>query len=198
MPIPLINKRHGGQRVLSDDQGGVVTIDLDDINGLGKAVDNAFVHYIGGIYPAGTVGFVDLVHGSLAVPVANTPTRVALGGANFNLSAYFWVITALGANGETLQSNEVTFTPIAATDTITITWAAVAGATGYKIYRSEATGNYTSPALLVTITDGSTLTFDDIDGSAEGAGTPDFKRISNSIRRAVLPLPSPNGWIQAI
>jgi len=65
-----------------------------------------------------------------AVAAANTATTSA---------PYFWKVTALSAYGETLGSNEVTAN-ILPNGTQVLTWAAVPGATGYRVYRGTAAG----------------------------------------------------------
>jgi len=65
-----------------------------------------------------------------AVAAANTATTSA---------PYFWKVTALSAYGETLGSNEVTAN-ILPNGTQALSWTAVPGATGYKVYRGTTTG----------------------------------------------------------
>ncbi len=58
-------------------------------------------------------------------------------------------MTAINAIGETNVSNEVTVTTAAGNLTAALTWAAITGATGYKVYRTAAAGA-TGTELLVT------------------------------------------------
>ena len=104
------------------------------------------------------------------------PTQLAT-SQSFNAAAtipfgtqYFYVVTALGANGESVPSNEQPATGIGFEEQIVVAWNAVAGATGYKIYRSLTSGNYGTPSLLATVPAG-TVSYDDI-GNATTAGTP--------------------------
>lgn len=53
---------------------------------------------------------------------------------------FFWKLTAYNAFGETLPSNEVTATVVAG-DRQVIVWTPVAGADGYKLYWTTASGN---------------------------------------------------------
>ncbi len=164
-------RRHENQVILANDTAGDITIDLDSIDGAGLDVDYAFLHFLGGAHPASGLATVALTQGTLAPPVVNAPVLAEdAGGANWNLSAYFYVITALGATGETVISNQVTVTPVNIDDSVTITWSEVPGAQGYKIYRSEASGVFTTPALKATIAAGNITTFLDQSGAAEGAG----------------------------
>lgn len=78
------------------------------------------------------------VAGPLAAPVAalGSKTNSATG---FAAGTYFWKVTAINAFGETVGSNEVTAT-LVLNDHQTISWAAITGATGYKLYRGTAAG----------------------------------------------------------
>lgn len=96
------------------------------------------------------------------VPVANT-TIVS----TFGSGAKFWVITAVGAGGETSVSDEITST-LAALDTQTMTWVAIGGATGYKIYRGTATGVHGT--LVATV--GAVTTYTDTGATGTSASPP--------------------------
>jgi hypothetical protein len=67
-------------------------------------------------------------------------------------------VTASGVKGETLKSNEVTFTSDSVNKTARLTWVAVATAVSYKVYKSSTSGVYSSPCLLSHLT---ALTLDD-------------------------------------
>ena len=54
---------------------------------------------------------------------------------------YYYTVTAINALGETVASNEQSATVAATTDSVTVSWAAVTGATGYKVYRGTAAGS---------------------------------------------------------
>ena len=84
----------------------------------------------------------------------------AVGGALANSSTFYYVVVATNEYGETLASNEVN----AATDNgagthhaISLTWSAVDGATGYNVYRSNASGSgakrYLASVVGATYTD---------------------------------------------
>lgn len=75
---------------------------------------------------------------ALTAPVATTPSAQVSGGT-FTAGTYFYKVTAINALGESLPSNEVSQTVIL-NGTLTVGWAAVTGATGYKIYRGTSTG----------------------------------------------------------
>jgi len=70
------------------------------------------------------------------------PTGVgvaALGGGSLTAGTYFYVVTALTSGGESVGSAEVS-TAVAASGTAALAWTAVAGATGYRVYRGTAAG----------------------------------------------------------
>lgn len=87
-----------------------------------------------------------------------------------NGTTYFYVVSAVNANGESANSNEASATPSANTPppaptgltatagkvgslTITLNWTASAGATSYNVLRSTVTGGpYTVIATGVTVT----------------------------------------------
>jgi hypothetical protein len=81
------------------------------------------------------------------------PVATATPHASGSLSGTFkYVVTALNDKGETIKSNEVTFTSGGSNFSVTISYPAIATATSYKIYKSATTGVYTSPCLLVHTT----------------------------------------------
>lgn len=110
------------------------------------------------LYVNGTVA-------ALAVPVAVAPTTSATGGT-LAAGTYFYKVTATGASGETIGSNEVSVTTTGSTSTTTLTWSAVPGAAGYKIYRGTATGAESAYFSVA----GNVLTFTDT-GAAGSVGT---------------------------
>ncbi len=107
---------------------------------------------------------------TLAAPV-QAAAAAASGGSLSNGTTYYWIITATTQTGETIKSNQQSLAITTPNLTATLSWAQVAGATGYKVYRSTTTDTYTTPALVTTITSGSTVTYNDT-GTAVGAGAP--------------------------
>lgn len=105
---------------------------------------------------------------AIAAPATPAAAAVASGGS-FLAGTYFWKVTALSRAGETLGSAEVTAT-IAAAGQATITWAAVTGATGYRIYRTTTAGTYGVSAKAGEVTGQATTTFTDT-GAATTVGT---------------------------
>lgn len=102
-------------------------------------------------------------------------------GATFTAGPYFWTMTATTAAGESTRSNEVTQTIVTTTNSVVLTWSAVTGATGYKIYRGATAGG--ESALITTVGSGATVTYTDT-GTAGTAGVPSV------INNAVLAAPS--------
>src|SRR3990170_489822 len=104
---------------------------------------------------------------TLSAPYSFAAAVGPTGGTWGATGTRYWRITATNATGETAGSLEASFNVTDTAKKVTLTWAAVAGATGYKVYRSATSGVYTTPALRATL--GAVTTYDD-DGSAAGAG----------------------------
>jgi hypothetical protein len=96
-------------------------------------------------------------------------TGAGAGGVWASTGVRGYRITATNATGETVGSIEVTVNVDVVTKKVNLSWIAVTGATGYKIYRTDVPGTYTTPALRATIGSGATITYSD-DGGAVGAG----------------------------
>lgn len=75
----------------------------------------------------------------LAPPVQSALATATTGGT-ITAGTYRYVLTAINANGETSASNEQTIVTTGSTSTVTVTWAAVTGATGYRLYKTAAGG----------------------------------------------------------
>lgn len=105
---------------------------------------------------------------SLAPPANFVATPLGSGGT-FGAGTYYWQITSLNVLGESLPSVE-TGAAIVTNGSCSLAWAAVVGATGYKIYRSSTSGGETtSPARVTTIGSGATVAFTDT-GTAPSSG----------------------------
>ena len=124
----------------------------------------------------GASGQVGLAAEVLAPPVATSATPVA-GGA-LTAGTYKYYITAINTFGETTISNELTGTTSAGNLTLTLVWAAVAGATGYKIYRTAAGGATGTELLLTTV--GAVTTYNDVAVGAPAGAFPTVNTASNS------------------
>lgn len=90
---------------------------------------------------------VPLSAGALAAPVLTKGATTTTGGT-FAAGTFFWKVTALTGYGETAGSNEVTAT-LVATGTQALSWAAVPGATLYRVYRGTVTN--TENVLVTTV-----------------------------------------------
>ena len=119
-------------------------------------------------YGIGAGGLLGFAYEQLPAPVATSATPTA-GGA-LTAGVYKYYITAINALGETTISNELTGTTAAGNLTITLVWAAVAGATGYKIYRTAAAGATGTELLLTTL--GVVTTFNDAAVGAPAGALP--------------------------
>jgi hypothetical protein len=93
------------------------------------------------------------------------PTGLALveGTGTLAAATYFYRVSALTSAGETVPCAEVGLA-ITATHGVVLTWNAVRGATGYRIY-----GRATGAELFIAEVSGTTLTYTD-DGSITPAG----------------------------
>ena len=101
-----------------------------------------------------------------------TATTLTLGatattGGTLAAGATYWKVTATAAGGEGIGSNEVTATLTGATSSQPLTWTAVTGATGYKVYRGTAVG--AENVLVATLA--AVTSYTDV-GATLGAGSP--------------------------
>ena len=76
---------------------------------------------------------------TVLAPGTGTPTGSATGGT-LAAGTYFYRVTALNATGETTGSPEISVTTTGTTGSVSLTWASVAGATKYRVYRGTAAG----------------------------------------------------------
>lgn len=113
--------------------------------------------------------------GALAAPVLTKGTTNATGGT-FAADDYFWKLTAVTGYGETDGSNEVTAT-IVLNGSQEFSWAAVAGAERYKLYRGTATN--TQDVLVATL-GSSTLTYTDTGTAGTAATVPATSTAGNT------------------
>jgi len=98
----------------------------------------------------GASSIMGIAFEQLAAPVQSAPATATTGGT-IAAGVYRIVVTALNANGETLPSNEQSITTTGSTSTITVNWATVAGATGYKVYVTTAGGATLTETLQTTV-----------------------------------------------
>lgn len=92
-------------------------------------------------------GYGEVGPGGIASPVLALGAAATVGGT-FAAGTYYWTATALNAAGETISSNEVS-AAVPLNGTQELTWGAVDGATGYRIWRGVASGEQTT--LVATL-----------------------------------------------
>lgn len=97
-----------------------------------------------------------------APPVATTSSTATTGGTLVPVT-YYYKIIAFNTLGQSLGSNEISQVVPAGTNTntVTVNWAAVTGATGYRVYRGVAAG-----AESVFYTVGNVTTFVDTNAAS--------------------------------
>lgn len=118
---------------------------------------------------------VTLVGGKAIVPLADgvsSPTNLTVTPTGGTSTTWGYRVSAITDSGESLACAEVKTTAGAASLTgptacNTLTWDAVAGATGYKVYRTTAEGTPNTTGLMATVTDEKY-----IDGGASADGSP--------------------------
>jgi len=127
---------------------------------------------------------INWINTVIPTPTPVTPIAVA-GGSLIAGTRYYYVITAykeinvlltpntLGETGGVVNTDlmEVSFLATAVNKTVTVGWKQVPGATGYKVWRTTVSGDYTGVDygeghLLTTILSGTTLSYTD-----DGTGT---------------------------
>lgn len=101
----------------------------------------------------------------VATPGTVTPTGSTTGGT-LAAGAKFYKVTALNANGETLPSAEATVTTTGSTSSVALAWAAVSGATKYRVYRGTTTNNENVYYEVLT------NSYTDINAAPTASGTP--------------------------
>jgi hypothetical protein len=105
---------------------------------------------------------VDVAYAAMSSPSISNITTSTTGG-NLTANTYYYEVTAVdAAGGETSPSTQASQTTTGSTSTVTITWAPIAGAAAYNIYRSTTSGTFTTgdDSTIGTVS-GSNLTFID-------------------------------------
>jgi len=115
----------------------------------------------------GAAGIAGLGIEQLTPPVQAALATAASGGT-ITAGTYKYMLTAINAVGETNPSNEQTIVTTGSTSTVTVTWATVTGATGYKLYKTAA-GGATGTELLYKTVGAVTTDIDTTPGSPAGA-----------------------------
>lgn len=132
------------------------------------------ISYIVGAAPSATGQMAvyrnDILSGSsLLAPVQSALATSTTGGTGLAAATpYFYVVTGVDVNGnESLASNEQTVTTGAgATNSNTVTWAAVSGAVAYRVYRGTAAG---AENVVYAVAGGNVLTFLDTGAATQAS-----------------------------
>jgi len=105
----------------------------------------------------------------LTVSTYGSATGDALGTAT-----YYYKVTAIdSAGGETTPSAEVSHNfASGSTNYVTLTWTAVAGASGYKVYRGTAANGENVYYSTLGSVSGGVVTFTDTGATTNGSGAP--------------------------
>ncbi|GGH93724.1 hypothetical protein ACFFGR_09135 [Arthrobacter liuii] len=98
--------------------------------------------------PALTLGAL-ATQSNIVAPTLAAPTTSTTGGT-LAAATYYYVATTTTAFGETAKSAEVSQVTTGTTSTVTLSWAAITGSTGTKIYRGTAAG--AENVLVATVT----------------------------------------------
>ncbi len=117
---------------------------------------------------------IPVAGGALAAPVLTAGTTFASGGT-FGAGTYFWKVTAVTGYGETTGSNEITAT-LVSTGRKAMSWAAVAGAELYKVYRGTVSNTQN---VLVATLDSATITYTDTGIAGTAATVPSSSTAGN-------------------
>jgi uncharacterized phage protein gp47/JayE len=93
--------------------------------------------------------------------------RVASGtGGTLAAGTYYYVVTGLVGGFETVVSNRVSATVAGATSSVALTWAALAGATAYRVYRGTVAGEE------FRLVEQAGAAYTDVGGATSGDRTP--------------------------
>lgn len=118
---------------------------------------------------AGTPPSANTTGGWIATPSLSAPGAGGLWGAT---GVRYWRVIAYDGTGvEIANSTEASINVDDTTKTVTLAWPAVASAGSFKVFRSTASGLYSTPALRATLASGSTSYIDDGDALTAGGLT---------------------------
>jgi hypothetical protein len=93
-------------------------------------------------------------------------------GGTIPAGTYYYVVTAMVPNGETVASNEISKTTTGSTSSVALTWNAPSGSgsTGYRVYRGTSTG--AEHSLVAVISRGTQTSFTDVGNPVATASPP--------------------------
>jgi hypothetical protein len=115
-------------------------------------VVSAFVEFTPRLAPGDMEYITNLDLGVALTPPSGLSATGSTSGGSFAAGTYFWVVTAVDANGETTKSNEVQAVLTGSTSSVALSWNGVDGATGYNVYRGTTTTNENKLITTVTTT----------------------------------------------
>lgn len=118
-------------------------------------------------YGIGGGGLLGIALEVLPAPVQAATVPSASGGT-LATGTYRYYVTAVNANGETTVSNEQTAAVTGPTGSVDLSWAAVTGATAYRVYRTAAGGAAGTQLFLAQVT-APTVTYTDTTAVPSGA-----------------------------
>jgi hypothetical protein len=125
-----------------------------------------------GIEPGDVLGFTGTYTSGLLSPPTGLLAIGSSTGGTLAAGEYYYVVTAVNANGETTVSNEASVT-VAGSSSVVLDWqqagANYFGPTGYKIYRGTASG---AENELIGTVSSTTLTFTDTGATGTSAKPP--------------------------
>lgn len=176
----------GGDTIAATSKGYDVTIKLDLAEFL-NSVTQSLIYGTANVVATAALA-------AIGTPVLTLGTTSTTGGT-LAAGTYYWKLTAINASGETVGSNEVTATTTGSTSSQPLTWVAITGATGYKLYRGTVAG--AENTLVTTL--GLVTTYTDT-GSAGTAGTvPSVGSTGskgNQLKVTATSAPTPhNSWV---
>jgi hypothetical protein len=105
---------------------------------------------------------------SLPGPTGLSATGSTTGGT-LAAATYYYKLTGVNANGETVASAEVSVGTSGATSSVALAWSRQLGVTSYKLYRSTSSN---TEALLATISGGATTSYTDTGTATSGGSVP--------------------------
>lgn len=139
--------------------------------------------------------------GGAGLPAAGTPVFVrwpaagTLGtsttGGSLAAGTYYYVVTATDAAGESTHNPQLSITTTGSTSANTLTWTPSVGATGYKVYRSTASGNFNGVPYY-TVSGGSSSSFVDTGATTSTATPPVADTTVNLSTMAAIRSSQPN------
>lgn len=135
--------------------------------------------YNGSQAQAGRGSSLSIGGSSLTTPGTVTATPSASGGT-VAAGTYYYKVTALGGGGETVASPEATATTTGSTSSVALSWTAVTGATGYRIYKGSSTGAEN------TYFTSATNSFTDVGGSGTSGTVPSGPVLIGEVNEAPL------------